>query len=148
VIVAAHATVSVAGTFYARGNGVQDVCVSPGNKVWHSNGFMPMTAYDTHLENVVATFVMPANWRTINLICGAHGRNYVWISDSNGAIDDNLAIFNDSGTLLGTYRHGPPGALLGAFRLKLSGDGTRIFWPTFDIVNNRLVDTLEISTPP
>jgi hypothetical protein len=30
----------------------------------------------------------------------------------------------------------------------LSGDGTRLVWPTYEIVNNQLVDTLEISTVP
>jgi hypothetical protein len=57
-------------------------------------------------------------------------------------------MFDDSGALLGTFRHGPAGELFKSFEFKLSGDGTRLVWPTYAIVNRQLVDTLVISTVP
>jgi sugar lactone lactonase YvrE len=140
---------SVAGTFYARSGRVEDLCVGVDGKVWHSSGYPPLLAYDSNLENIAATLTLPAQLLTGNLICGAHGRNYVAIADSNGnGSEDNVAIFGNSGNLIGTFRHGPAGALLGPHQFKLSGDGTRLVWPTYEIVNNQLVDTLEISTVP
>lgn len=140
---------SVAGDFFARPGNVADLCVGRDNKVWHSAEFLPMPAYDSRLENVVGTFTMPAQWRTGNLICGAHGRNYVAIMDANGdGSEHNVAMFDDSGALLGTFRHGPAGDLFKAFEFKLSGDGTRLIWPTFSIVGRQLVDTLVITTVP
>ena len=82
-------------------------------------------------------------------VCGTYGRNYVIISEYNGnGAEDNIAIFTDSGTLLGTYRHGPPSTLISTYGMRLSGDGSRIVWPMYGTVNNRAVDDLEIATPP
>jgi sugar lactone lactonase YvrE len=140
---------SVAGDFFAQSGNVADLCVGRDNKVWRSGEFLPMLAYDSNLANVVASFTMPAQWRTGNLICGAHGRNYVTIMDANGnGSENNVAMFDDSGALLGTFRHGPAGELFKSFEFKLSGDGTRLIWPTYAIVNRQLVDTLVISTVP
>jgi hypothetical protein len=140
---------SVAGDFFVRIGNVADLCVGRDNKVWHSSEYLPMLAYDSNLANVVATFTMPQQWRTGNLICGVHGRNYVTIMDSNGnGSENNVAMFDDSGALLGTFRHGPAGELFKNFEFKLSGDGTRLIWPTYSIVNRQLVDTLVITTVP
>jgi hypothetical protein len=140
---------SVAGDFFAQSGNVADLCVGRDNKVWRSGEFLPMLAYDSNLENAVATFTMPAQWRTGNLICGVHGRNYVTIMDSNGnGSEHNVAMFDDAGALLGTFRHGPAGELFKSFEFKLSGDGTRLVWPTYAIVNRQLVDTLVITTVP
>jgi sugar lactone lactonase YvrE len=140
---------SVAGDFFAQSGNMADLCVGRDNKVWHSSGFLPMLAYNSNLENSVATFNLPAQWRTGNLICGVHGRNYVTIMDSTGnGSEDNVAMFDDDGALLGTFRHGPTGELFKGFEFKLSGDGTRLVWPTISIVGRQLVDTLVITTVP
>jgi hypothetical protein len=140
---------SVAGDWFVQTGSVTDLCVGRDNKVWRSSEFLPMPAFNSYLENVVATFDMPPQWRTGNLICGVHGRNYVTIMDSTGdGSEDNVAMFDDSGALLGTFRHGPVGELFKSFEFKLSGDGTRLVWPTYAIVGSELVDTLEISTVP
>jgi len=140
---------AVAGQFYGHGDGVQDVCVTADNRVWQSTGYMPMPAYDSHLENVVASVAMPTNILTWGIVCGTYGRNYVIISEYNGnGAEDNIAMFTDSGALLGTYRHGPPSTLISTYGMRLSGDGSRIVWPMYGIVNNRAVDDLEIATPP
>jgi hypothetical protein len=34
------------------------------------------------------------------------------------------------------------------FCVSVSGDGTRLIWPTYSIVNRQLVDTLVITTVP
>jgi hypothetical protein len=100
------------GDLYVRSGNVLDMCVGRDNKVWHSGQFLPMLAYDSNLENVAATFTMPVQWRTGFLICGSHGRNYVTIGDSTGdGTEHNVAMFDDSGALLGTFRHGPAGEL-------------------------------------
>jgi hypothetical protein len=139
----------VTGDIFARTATVADLCVGRDGKLWISSEFLPMPAYNANLETAVAFFTMPSQWRTGNLICGAHGRNYVTIMDSNGnGSEDNVAMFDDSGTWLGTFRHGPAGQLFKTFEFKLSGDGTRLIWPTFELVNRQLVDTLVITTVP
>jgi hypothetical protein len=140
---------AVPGDYFGQGGEVADVCVGRDNKVWQSGVFLPMRAFDSNLANVVASFTMDPKWRTGNLICGVHGRNYVTIMDSTGnGSEPNVAMFNDAGALLGTFRHGPAGELFKPFEFKLSGDGTRLVWPTYSIVNNKLVDTLVITTVP
>jgi len=140
---------AVAGQFYGHGDGVEDICVTADNRVWQSTGYMPMPAYDSHMENVVAAVAMPTTTLTGGIICGAHGRNYVSIREYNGdGTEDNIAMFSDSGALLGTYRHGSPGPLLTMHGMKLSGDGSRIVWARYSVLDNRAVDMLEISTPP
>lgn len=140
---------SVAGDYFGQGGQVADLCVGRDHKVWRSGEFLPMLAFDSNLANVVGSFTMDPKWRTGSLVCGVHGRNYVTIMDSNGnGSEHNVAMFSDSGALLGTFRHGPAGELFKPFEFKLSGDGTRLVWPTYSIVNRQLVDTLVITTVP